>query len=173
MMKVLNYEQLSKVILDFACNGRPVLFTGAGVGKKVDFLLWQEYLTGLADVCAEHGDEDSAYLMRKKLAAGHVVGAAGVYEDFRENPFKKVGRSGHGTCTLMGHEVAAFKIPLPDRPTQEEIASAIQNIERKKELHEEKHDQLQDLFRTLLHELMTAKTRVHEIEFSTQHQGAD
>lgn len=85
-MKVLHYEQLSKVILDFACNGRPVLFTGAGVGKKVDFPLWQEYLSGLADVCAEHGDEDSANLMRKKLAAGHLVGAAGVYEDCQDIP---------------------------------------------------------------------------------------
>jgi type I restriction enzyme S subunit len=81
-------------------------------------------------------------------------------ETLRDNLFKKVGRSGHGTCTLMGHEVAAFKIPLPDLHTQEEIASAIQNLERKQELHEEKRDQLQDLFRTLLHELMAARTRV-------------
>lgn len=87
-------------------------------------------------------------------------------EAFRENLSKKVGRSGHGTCTLMGHEVGAFKIPLPDLKTQEEIASAIQNIERKKELHQEKRDPLQDLFRTLLHELMTAKTRIWNVEFS-------
>jgi len=33
-------------------------------------------------------------------------------------------------------------------------------------LHIRKRDQLQDLFRTLLHELMTAKTRVHEFETS-------
>jgi len=89
-------------------------------------------------------------------------------EAFRENLFKKVGRSGHGTCTLMGPEVAAFRIPLPDRKTQEEIASAIQNIERKKELHEEKRDQLQDLFRALLHELMTANTRVGQIDNVSQ-----
>lgn len=88
-------------------------------------------------------------------------------EALRENLFKKVGRSGHGTCTLMGHEVAAFKIPLPDLAAQEKIASAIQNLERKKELRDEKHTQLQDLFRTLLHELMTAKTRVDELEIST------
>lgn len=87
-------------------------------------------------------------------------------EAFRNNLFKKVGRSGHGTCTLMGHEVAAFKIPLPDLKTQKEIASAIQNVEWKAELHEEKRDKLQALFRTLLHELMTAKSRVHELELS-------
>lgn len=34
-------------------------------------------------------------------------------EALRENLFKKVGRSGHGTCTLMGHEVAAFKTHSP------------------------------------------------------------
>ena len=66
----------------------------------------------------------------------------------------------------MGHEVVAFKIPLPNLAAQKEIASAIQNLERKKELHDEKRTQLQHLFRTLLHELMTAKTRVHELEIA-------
>jgi type I restriction enzyme S subunit len=60
----------------------------------------------------------------------------------------------------MGHEVAAFKIPLPDLHTEKEIASVIQNLERKKELHEQKQIQLQALFHTLLHELMTGKVRV-------------
>lgn len=53
--------------------------------------------------------------------------------------------------------------PLPNLEAQKEIASAIQNLERKKELHDDKRTQLKDLFRTLLHELMTAKTRVHEL----------
>jgi type I restriction enzyme S subunit len=88
-------------------------------------------------------------------------------ESLRDNLFKKVGRSGHGTCTLMGHEVAAFKIPLPDMESQEEIAWATQNLERKKELHEQKRTFLQDLFRTLLHELMTAKIRVHKLEITS------
>ncbi len=83
-------------------------------------------------------------------------------ETFQSNLFKKVGRSGHGTCTLMGHEITAFKIPLPDLKVQKEIAAVIQNLERKHELHEKKRTHLQDLFRTLLHELMTAKMRVHE-----------
>jgi type I restriction enzyme S subunit len=89
-------------------------------------------------------------------------------EAFRESMFKKVGRSGHGTATLMGHEVAAFKIPLPDMQTQEEIASAFQNIERKKELHEQKYTSIQALFSTLLHELMAAKTRVNQLNLNTE-----
>ena len=74
------------------------------------------------------------------------------------------GRADLARRRAIGHEVAAFKIPLPDMESQEKIAWAIQNLERKKELHEQKRTFLQDIFRTLLHELMTAKTRVHELD---------
>ncbi|MDX2110195.1 MAG: restriction endonuclease subunit S [Verrucomicrobiota bacterium] len=66
----------------------------------------------------------------------------------------------------MGHEVAAFKIQLPDLKTQDEIASGIQSLERKKDLHSRKCAQLQDLFHTLLHELMTAWIRVNTLALS-------
>jgi type I restriction enzyme, S subunit len=114
----------------------------------------------LAEVPMAINQDMKAIVPGPKLRSDFLLYAL---ETFRDNLFKKVGRSGHGTATLMGHEVAAFKIPLPDLQTQIEIASAIQNLERKKELHEEKRKQLQDLFRTLLHELMTAKTRVHSL----------
>lgn len=115
----------------------------------------------LAEVPMAINQDMKAIVPGPKLRSDFLLYAL---EALRENLFKKVGRSGHGTCTLMGHEVAAFKIPLPDLAAQDEIASAIQSLERKKELHDEKRKQLQDLFRTLLHELMTAKTRVHELE---------
>lgn len=83
---------------------------------------------------------------------------------FKSNLFKKVGRSGHGTATLKGCEISEFKIPLPDFETQQEASTAIQNLEIKYDLHMQKRDSLQDLFRTLLHELMTAKIRVDEVE---------
>ena len=117
----------------------------------------------LAEVPMAINQDMKAIVPGPKLRSDFLLYAL---ETLRDNLFKKVGRSGHGTCTLMGHEVAAFKIPLPDLHTQEEIASAIQNLERKKELHEQKQTQLQDLFRTLLHELMTAKTRVSSVKLS-------
>jgi type I restriction enzyme S subunit len=117
----------------------------------------------LAEVPMAINQDMKAIVPGPKLRSDFLLYAL---ETLRENLFKKVGRSGHGTCTLMGDEVAAFKIPLPDLQTQEEIASAIQKLERKKELHEQKQTQLQDLFRTLLHELMTAKTRIYELELT-------
>lgn len=64
--------------------------------------------------------------------------------------------------------VNALPTAVPSRPEQDEIATVLDSVQQKIDLAEQKHRALQDLFRTLLHELMTAKTRVHEIEFSTQ-----
>ena len=116
----------------------------------------------LAEVPMAINQDMKAIVPGSKLRSDFLLYAL---ETFRNNLFKKVGRSGHGTATLMGHEVAAFKIPLPGLETQKELAFAIQNLERKIELHEEKRGQLQDLFRTLLHEVMTATTRVHDVAF--------
>lgn len=64
-------------------------------------------------------------------------------------------------------KLRAVKVGIP--PTvdeQEEIDSALSATQQKINVAANKRAQLQDLFRTLLHELMTAKTRVHELEFT-------
>ncbi|MEY2907391.1 MAG: hypothetical protein RLZZ408_1862 [Verrucomicrobiota bacterium] len=53
-----------------------------------------------------------------------------------------------------------WPVPLPSFEEQREIAKAFSSTDRKIRLATQKRTQLQDLFRTLLHELMTAKTRV-------------
>jgi len=58
-------------------------------------------------------------------------------------------------------DVRGFEIPIPSTDEEiDEVARALVTLEEKTAAHERKRDQLQDLFRTLLHELMTAKTRV-------------
>ena len=47
-----------------------------------------------------------------------------------------------------------------------EIVNVFSQIDSKEQKCYRRQSSLQDLFRTLLHELMTAKTRVHELEFS-------
>lgn len=58
------------------------------------------------------------------------------------------------------------KIAIPRKEHQEEIGEALQAVESKITIHESRKRSFQDLFRTLLHELMTAKTRVHELKLS-------
>jgi type I restriction enzyme S subunit len=70
-------------------------------------------------------------------------------------------------------KLRAVKVGIP--PTlkeQEEIASALSTTEQKINVETHKKIQLHDLFRNLLHELMTAKTRVHELELPTGEHAA-
>lgn len=59
-----------------------------------------------------------------------------------------------------------FQIAAPERKEQDAIAGYLGILDQKLENAGQKKAQLKDLFRTLLHELMTAKTRVHELEIT-------
>ncbi|MCH7820958.1 MAG: restriction endonuclease subunit S [Proteobacteria bacterium] len=61
-------------------------------------------------------------------------------------------------------DVKSILVPKPSLVEQEEIAGALEAIESKIATAGRKTAALQELFRTLLHELMTAKTRVHDLE---------
>ncbi len=70
---------------------------------------------------------------------------------------------------ISGTRLGNLSIPLPTIDEQIEISAAVETIDKKPGCHRMKLRANQDLFRTLLHELMTAKTRVQDLEFSTQH----
>ena len=60
------------------------------------------------------------------------------------------------------------KLPFPPKDQQDEIVAHLELIDSKHDLATSKRNALKDLFRTLLHELMTAKTRVHELELEKE-----
>jgi len=64
---------------------------------------------------------------------------------------------------ISGTRLGNLSIPLPSLGEQEEISAAVGTIDKKLETHRMKLRAYQDLFRTLLHELMTAKTRAHDV----------
>lgn len=63
-------------------------------------------------------------------------------------------------------------VPVPDIDEQEEIAGALALVDRKVSGSLEKKALLQNLFRALLHELMTAKIRVHDLELPIEDRAA-
>lgn len=75
----------------------------------------------------------------------------------------------HGGGSTKGALTCGFlktlPIPVPPRPEQEEIASTFQTLEDKQASAVRKQAALQDLFRTLLHQLMTAQIRVSKHVF--------
>lgn len=75
----------------------------------------------------------------------------------------------HGGGSTKGALTCGFlkrlPIPVPSRAEQEEIVHTFQTLEDKQAFAVRKQAALQDLFRTLLHELMVARIRVHQITF--------
>jgi type I restriction enzyme, S subunit len=113
---------------------------------------------------------------KKRLTTGHTVldpnliavmpteavNHRYLFHWFNTFDLKKITDPGP-TPQLNKKDIAPLKFPLPSVEEQEAIAAAIDAAEEKSNLHVQKREQLQDLFRTLLHELMTAKTRVADI----------
>jgi type I restriction enzyme, S subunit len=59
-----------------------------------------------------------------------------------------------------------WPIPRPSTDEQAVISDALNQVDQKRRTHERLRDSLSSLFRTLLHQLMTAQVRVHELDLS-------
>jgi type I restriction enzyme S subunit len=81
-----------------------------------------------------------------------------------EGVFVKLARRAVNQANYNKNEISVLKIPSPPYEQQVEIAKTISAVDAKIWSHADKKRSLENLFRTLLHELMTAKTRVHELE---------
>jgi type I restriction enzyme S subunit len=67
-------------------------------------------------------------------------------------------------ATFNKSAVDALSVFLPSKDEQEEIASILDIVDAKIALLKQKRDVQEELFRTLLHQLMTGQTRVNEID---------
>ena len=75
--------------------------------------------------------------------------------------------SAHGTMTLNLHDVETFTLPCPSDPAEaNEIAAILDAIDRKIDLHRRKRAVLDDLFKALLHRLLSGKIRVADLDLS-------
>ena len=86
---------------------------------------------------------------------------------FLEYNYDTIRNFAHGANqkNLSAELIKSFPIAYPATAReQNEIAETLGIIDRKVSVSQSKKRQLQDLFRTLLHELMTAKARVHNLE---------
>jgi type I restriction enzyme S subunit len=86
---------------------------------------------------------------------------------FFEYHYEDLRKLGHGANqrNMNAALIRSFPLMFPKADEQAAVVTTLESLDEKRVLHERKKTQLQDLFRTLLHELMTAKTRVHELEF--------
>lgn len=73
-------------------------------------------------------------------------------------------RTADGKFNINSGTLKRVLLPLPCLDEQKEIVRQLNLVERKLKLHESKRSALSDLFRTLLHHLMTAQIRVHDLD---------
>ena len=77
-------------------------------------------------------------------------------DQFNFSPFV----SGVSVPTLNRNLIHPALVSLPPLPEQQEIARILQTVHRKIEAEEKRKAALEALFKTLLHDLMTAKRRL-------------
>ena len=69
--------------------------------------------------------------------------------------------------TLNLNDVENFKVPCPpDAFEAEEIVAVLDAIDRKIDLHRRKRAAQEELFKALLHKLMTGEIRVSDLDLS-------
>ena len=141
-----------------------------------DYLFEGEYL-----LLAEDGENlDSRKLPIAFIATGqfwvnnhaHILktrhGNMQFYQQYIANMPIKDYLSGITRPKLKKEYMMKIQLPFPPIDQQEEAAVALGNCDAKISSAKHKQATLQALFRTLLNELMTAKTRVHELTLSDE-----
>ncbi len=124
---------------------------GSSIGK-VGMSYWEKSATNQqinSIICREDRDPEFVYFLLS----------------YRSEYWKSFATFGPVPILSKGR-FSSIVVPIPlSLEDQLSIAKPLIALEAKIEVAEKKVAALQDLFRTLLHELMTAKTRVHDMEF--------
>jgi len=87
---------------------------------------------------------------------------------FLEFHYEDLRQMGHGANqrNLNAALIKGFRLSFPKPDEQAQIVEALGTLNAKLTLHQSKHTALTALFRTLLHQLMTALIRVHDLDLS-------
>jgi type I restriction enzyme S subunit len=85
----------------------------------------------------------------------------------KDRLLSRIVPSAHGTMTLNLDDIETFRVPCPSDPTEaDEIVEILNALDRKIDLHKRKRALLEDLFKALLHKLMTGEYRVADLDLS-------
>lgn len=95
----------------------------------------------------------------------HNFFLANLMNYFRETGvFLKLVRRAVNQANYNRNEISVLKIPLPPYQEQRDIADVIAAVDVKISCHRRRKSTLDELFRGLLHQLMTAQVRVNDLE---------
>ena len=79
----------------------------------------------------------------------------------------RAARTADGKFNINTGTLETLLVPKPDIDEQKLIADSLGLLDRKARNHAASKATLECLFRTLLHQLMTAQVRVHDLDLAT------
>jgi type I restriction enzyme S subunit len=152
-------DHISVAGVESACRLAPqgavlLLVRGMGLAKDLPVAVINRPMTFNQDVKAlVPRGEYSGQFLRSAIYAG------------KERLLSRIVPSAHGTMTLNLDDVENFKVACPSDPNEAtEIVAIFDALDRKISLHERKRLTLKELFKTLLHKLMTGEIRVADLD---------
>ena len=133
-----------------------VLVRGMGLAKDLPIAVINRPMAFNQDVKAlVSRGEFSGQFLRSAIYAG------------KERLLAKIVPSAHGTMTLNLDDIETFMVPCPAESAEaEEIVGILDGIQCKIDLHLRKRAVLDDLFKALLHKLITGEIRVADLDLS-------
>ena len=90
--------------------------------------------------------------------------------DYGKAYFLKVSHKTTNLACINTTKLKAFPVLIPALDEQRKITAILDAIDRKIELHQRKRAALDDLFKVLLHKLMTGEIRVAALDLSALHR---
>jgi type I restriction enzyme S subunit len=84
--------------------------------------------------------------------------------DETQGRLKSIATRAVSQSNISATRLRGFHVPVPDPKEQDEIVENLDCFDRKLAVHSRKKQCLTDLFCTLLHQLMTAQIRVHDLD---------
>jgi len=138
-------------------NGDVVLTEGGDFDKLGRGFIWH----GQIDNCVHQNHVFAVRPDKQRISSEFFAYQS--QSRYGKSYFLSVAHKTTNLACINTTKLKAFPVLLPPQDQQEEIVEACSSIDGKIRNATNKRSQLQDLFRTLLHELMTAKTRVHDL----------
>jgi len=159
-LKIRKTEDSRKTINRLKLNDGDVLFN------------WRNsaYLIGKTSVFTEQDDLHifASFILRIKCDEIQIHNwfLSYLMNYFREiGVFIKLSRRAVNQANYNKNEISVLKIPLPKYDEQVEITTVFKILDKKIDNYIDIKTKLEELFKSMLHQLMTGQTRVNEIEF--------
>ena len=141
-------------------HGDVVLTEGGDFDKLGRGFIWR----GQLELCVHQNHVFAVRTDRNRLLPDFFAYQA--QSDYGKAYFLKVAHKTTNLACINTAKLKAFPVLIPTLREQREIVSILDAIDRKIDLHRRKRAVLDDLFKALLHKLMTGEIRVADLNLS-------